>query len=126
MVCDHCDGCVTTETRSVSTRPKIGHESDRKYCRGARACKMDKIFEQFVQNLSMHDNASEIERLLRPTLDQYGFPCFAFLSFPPRGGADGMLAISTYPCFWVEQYCAKRYARIDPVISRSIATTLPS
>jgi LuxR family transcriptional regulator, activator of conjugal transfer of Ti plasmids len=86
---------------------------------------MDKIFEQFVQNLSMHDNASEIERLLRRTLDQYGFPCFAYLSFAPRGDDDDTLAITTYPSSWVEQYCANRYDRIDPVISRSIATTLP-
>jgi LuxR family transcriptional regulator, activator of conjugal transfer of Ti plasmids len=86
---------------------------------------MDKIFEQFVQNLSMHDNASEIERLLRRTLDQYGFPCFAYLSFAPRGDDDDTLAMTTYPSSWVEQYCANRYDRIDPVISRSIATTLP-
>ena len=86
---------------------------------------MDKIFEQFVQNLSMHDNASEIERLLRRTLDQYGFPCFAYLSFAPRGDDDDTLAMTTYPSSWVEQYCANRYDRIDPVIARSIATTLP-
>ena len=86
---------------------------------------MDKIFEQFVQSLPMHDNASEIERLLRRTLDQYGFPCFAYLSFAPRGDDDDTLAMTTYPSSWVEQYCANRYDRIDPVISRSIATTLP-
>jgi LuxR family transcriptional activator of conjugal transfer of Ti plasmids len=86
---------------------------------------MDKIFEQFVQNLSMHDNTSEIERLLRRTLDQYGFPCFAYLSFAPRGDDDGTLAMTTYPIPWVERYCANRYDRIDPVISRSIANTLP-
>src|SRR6201998_2771744 len=93
--------------------------------RGARARKMDKIFEQFVQSLSMHDNASEIERLLRRTLDQYGFPCFAYLSFAPRGDDEDTLAITHYPSSWVEQYCPNRYDRIDPVISRSIATTLP-
>src|SRR6202051_3010306 len=92
---------------------------------GRGACKMDKIFEQFVQNLSMHDNASEIEHLLRRTLDQYGFPCFAYLSFAPRGDDDDTLAMTTYPSSWVEQYCANRYDRIDPVIARSIATTLP-
>src|ERR1700692_2590929 len=86
---------------------------------------MDKIFEQFVQNLSMHDSASEIESLLRRTLDQYGFPCFAYLSFAPRGDDDDTLAMTTYPSSWVEQYCANRYDRIDPVIARSIATTLP-
>ena len=88
---------------------------------------MDKIFEQFVQNLSMHDNASEIEHLLRRTLDQYGFPCFAYLSFAPRGDDDDddTLAMTTYPSSWAEQYCANRYDRIDPVIARSIATTLP-
>jgi LuxR family transcriptional activator of conjugal transfer of Ti plasmids len=86
---------------------------------------MDKIFEQFVQNLSIHDSTSEIERLLRRTLDQYGFPCFAYLSFTPRGDDDDTLAMTTYPSSWVEQYRANRYDRIDPVIARSIATTLP-
>ena len=86
---------------------------------------MNEIFEQFIQNLSMHDNASEIERSLRRTLDQYGFPCFAYLSFAQRGDDDDTLAMTTYPSSWVEQYCANRYDRIDPVIARSIATTLP-
>ena len=87
---------------------------------------MNKMFEQFVQNLPAHDKASEIERLLRRTLDQYGFPCFAYLGFAPRGDDDDdTLAMTTYPSSWVEHYCAKRYDRIDPVISRSIATTLP-
>jgi hypothetical protein len=34
MVCEHCDGCVTTEIRNVTTRPQIGHESDRMCSRG--------------------------------------------------------------------------------------------
>jgi LuxR family transcriptional regulator, activator of conjugal transfer of Ti plasmids len=86
---------------------------------------MNEIFEQFIQNVTMHDNASEIERLLRTTLDQYGFPCFAYLSFAQRGDDDDTLAITSYPSPWVQQYCANRYDRIDPVIARSIATTLP-
>jgi len=86
---------------------------------------MNEIFEQFVRNLSLHENTSEIERLLRRTLDQYGFPCFAYLSFAPRGDDDDTLAMTTYPSSWVEQYCANRYDRIDPVIARSITTTLP-
>jgi LuxR family transcriptional regulator, activator of conjugal transfer of Ti plasmids len=86
---------------------------------------MDEIFEQFVQNLSMHDNAPAIECLLRRTLDRYGFPCFAYLSFAPRGDDDDTLAMTTYPSSWAEQYCANRYDRIDPVIARSVTTTLP-
>jgi LuxR family transcriptional regulator, activator of conjugal transfer of Ti plasmids len=86
---------------------------------------MNRIFEQFVQNLSMYGNTPEIERLLRQTLEQYGFPCFAYLSFTPRGEDDDTLAMTTYPSSWVKQYCANRYDRIDPVIARSIATTLP-
>jgi DNA-binding CsgD family transcriptional regulator len=86
---------------------------------------MNKILEQFVQNLSTHDNTSEIERLLRRTLDQYGFPCFAYLSFASGGDDDDTLAMTTYPSSWVEQYRANRYDRIDPVIARSITTTLP-
>ena len=86
---------------------------------------MDEIFQEFVQDLSMYDNTPEIERLLGRTLDQYGFPRFAYLSFAPRGDEDDTLAMSTYPSPWVKQYCANRYDRIDPVIARSIATTLP-
>ena len=86
---------------------------------------MDGIFQKFIEDLSMHDTTPEIERLLGRTLDQYGFPRFAYLSFAPRGDEDDMLAMSTYPAPWVKQYCANRYDRIDPVIARSIATTLP-
>jgi LuxR family transcriptional activator of conjugal transfer of Ti plasmids len=86
---------------------------------------VDEIFQKFIQDLSMHDNTPEIERLLGRTLDQYGFPRFAYLSFAPRGDEDDTLAMSTYPTPWVKQYCANRYDRIDPVIARSIATTLP-
>jgi LuxR family transcriptional activator of conjugal transfer of Ti plasmids len=86
---------------------------------------VDEIFQKFIQDLSMHDNTLEIERLLARTLDQYGFPRFAYLSFAPRGDEDDTLTMSTYPTPWVKQYCANRYDRIDPVIARSIATTLP-
>jgi LuxR family transcriptional regulator, activator of conjugal transfer of Ti plasmids len=86
---------------------------------------MDDVFEQFVQNLSMHDSASEVEHLLRRTLDQYGFQRFAYLGFSPRGDDDDTLVMTTYPSSWVEQYRANRYDRIDPVIAQSISTTLP-
>lgn len=86
---------------------------------------MDEVFEKFVQNLQMLDSAPEIERLLRQTLDHYGFPRFAYLGFSPRGDDDDTLAMTTYPSSWTEQYCANRYDRIDPVIARSVTTTLP-
>jgi DNA-binding CsgD family transcriptional regulator len=86
---------------------------------------MNDIFEQFIQNLSAHESTPEIERLLRRTLDQYGFPCFAYLSFAQRDDDDDTLALTTYPSSWVEQYRANRYDRIDPVVAHSITTTLP-
>src|SRR5258705_2274410 len=86
---------------------------------------MHEVFQKLIQSLSMQDNALEIEYLLGRTLDQYGFPCFAYLSFTPREDGDDPLAITTYPSSWVKQYCANRYDRIDPVIARAIATALP-
>ena len=86
---------------------------------------MDDAFEKFVQKLPMLDNAPEIESLLRRTLDHYGFSRFAYLDFSPRGDDDDPLAMTTYPSSWVEQYCANRYDRIDPVIARSVSATLP-
>lgn len=86
---------------------------------------MDDAFEKFSQNLPMLDNAPEIELLLRRTLDYYGFPRFAYLGFSSRGDDDDTLAMTTYPRSWVERYCANRYDRIDPVIARSVTTTLP-
>jgi LuxR family transcriptional activator of conjugal transfer of Ti plasmids len=83
------------------------------------------IFQNFIRILSTQNDTCEIERLLGRTLEQYGFPRFAYLSFTPRGDDDDTLAMTTYPSPWVKQYCANRYDRIDPVISRSIATTLP-
>lgn len=86
---------------------------------------MNEIFQQLIQSLAIHDSTSEIEQLLSRTLNQYGFPCYAYLSFMPREGGDDPLTITTYPGTWVKRYCANRYDRIDPVIARSIATTLP-
>jgi LuxR family transcriptional activator of conjugal transfer of Ti plasmids len=86
---------------------------------------MNEMFQQLIQSLSVHDNISEIEYLLGRTMDHYGFPCFAYLSFTPREDGDDPLTITTYPSSWVKQYCANRYDRIDPVVARSIATTLP-
>jgi LuxR family transcriptional regulator, activator of conjugal transfer of Ti plasmids len=92
---------------------------------GSEGVFMDETFQQFIRSLATHDNTDEIEYLLSRILDQYGFPCFAYLSFVPRDDDDDPLAITTYPSPWVKQYTANRYDRIDPVIARSIATTLP-
>jgi LuxR family transcriptional regulator, activator of conjugal transfer of Ti plasmids len=86
---------------------------------------MNGIFQQLIHSLATHDDTSEIEHLLSRALNQYGFPCFAYLSFTPREDGDDPLTMTTYPSSWVKQYCANRYDRIDPVIARSIATTLP-
>jgi LuxR family transcriptional activator of conjugal transfer of Ti plasmids len=86
---------------------------------------MNEVFQRFVQGIATHRKIPEIECLLGKTLDQYGFPHFAYLSFAPRDDDDDMLAMTTYPSPWVKQYSTNRYDRIDPVIARSIATTLP-
>jgi DNA-binding CsgD family transcriptional regulator len=92
---------------------------------GSEGAFMNEMFQELIQSLAMRDDTSEIEHLLRRTLNQYGFPCFAYLSFMPRDGSDDPLTITTYPSSWVQRYTANRYDRIDPVIARSIATTLP-
>jgi LuxR family transcriptional regulator, activator of conjugal transfer of Ti plasmids len=86
---------------------------------------MNEVFQSFVQSIALHHDKSEIECLLGQTLGLYGFPHFAYLSFAPGDDDDDMLAMTTYPSPWVKQYAANRYDRIDPVIARSIATTLP-
>lgn len=92
---------------------------------GVEGVFMNEIFQQLIQSLAMNDDTSEIEHLLSRTLNQYGFPCYAYLSFTTREDGDDPLTITTYPSSWVKQYCANRYDRIDPVVARSIATTLP-
>jgi DNA-binding CsgD family transcriptional regulator len=86
---------------------------------------MDTAFERFMAELPMQQDLADVQALLARELDYYGFRMFAYLSFVPGENIDKVLALTTYPSTWVKSYCSNRYDRIDPVIARSVSTTLP-
>jgi LuxR family transcriptional activator of conjugal transfer of Ti plasmids len=86
---------------------------------------MDSVFQRIMAELPTQQNLSGVQILLERELSHYGFRMFAYLSFVPGEGLDDVLALTTYPSSWVKCYCDNRYDRIDPVIARSVATTLP-
>jgi DNA-binding CsgD family transcriptional regulator len=86
---------------------------------------MDTAFQRFMTELPTLKHLSEAQSLLERELGYYGFEMFAYLSFVPGENIDEVLALTTYPQSWVECYCSNRYDRIDPVIARSVTTTIP-
>jgi LuxR family transcriptional regulator, activator of conjugal transfer of Ti plasmids len=86
---------------------------------------MDFAFQRFMAELPTQQNLSGVQSLLERELGHYGFRMFAYLSFVPGENIDKVLALTTYPSSWVKSYCGNRYDRLDPIIARSVSTTLP-
>jgi len=86
---------------------------------------MDAAFQRFMAELPVRQDLSGVQSLLERELGSYGFRMFAYLSFVPGENIDNVLALTTYPSTWVESYCSNRYDRLDPIIARSVSTTLP-
>jgi LuxR family transcriptional regulator, activator of conjugal transfer of Ti plasmids len=86
---------------------------------------MDFAFQRFMAELPAQQDLPGIQSLLERELGSYGFRMFAYLSFVPDDNIDKVLALTTYPPSWVKSYCSNRYDRLDPIIARSISTTLP-
>lgn len=86
---------------------------------------MDAAFQRFMAELPTRQDLTGVHSLLERELGCYGFRLFAYLSFVPGESIDKVLALTTYPSSWVKSYCSNRYDRLDPVIARSVSTTLP-
>jgi LuxR family transcriptional regulator, activator of conjugal transfer of Ti plasmids len=87
---------------------------------------MDSVFQRIMAKLPMQQDLPGVQSLLERELGHYGVRMFAYLSFVPgKSTTDEVLALTTYPPTWVKSYCSNRYDRVDPIIARSIATTLP-
>jgi LuxR family transcriptional activator of conjugal transfer of Ti plasmids len=86
---------------------------------------MDTVFHRFMAELTTQEDLPSVQSLLERSLDYYGFNMFAYLSFMPGESLDKVLALTTYPSSWVSRYCNNRYDRLDPIIARSVSTTLP-
>jgi DNA-binding CsgD family transcriptional regulator len=86
---------------------------------------MDSVFQHIMAELPTQQDLSGVQSLLERELGHYGFHMFAYLSFVPGENTDEVLALTTYPPSWVKSYCSNRYDRLDPIIARSISTTLP-
>jgi LuxR family transcriptional activator of conjugal transfer of Ti plasmids len=86
---------------------------------------MDVAFQRFMAELPTRQDLSAVESLLEGALTRYGFRMFAYLSFAPGENVEKLVALTTYPSSWVNSYCSNRYDRLDPIIARSVSTTLP-
>jgi LuxR family transcriptional activator of conjugal transfer of Ti plasmids len=86
---------------------------------------MDAAFQRFMAELPAQWDLSGVQSLLERELGHYGFRMFAYLSFIPGENIDKVVAVTTYPSAWVNCYCSNRYDRFDPIIARSVSTTLP-
>lgn len=86
---------------------------------------MDPAFQRFMADLPTQQDLAGVQSLLERDLAYYGFRMFAYLSFMPGENIDDVIALTTYPSSWVRSYCSNRYDRLDPIIARSVSTTLP-
>jgi LuxR family transcriptional activator of conjugal transfer of Ti plasmids len=96
--------------------------TQQRYGEGQR---MDTAFQRFMAELPTRQDLAAVESLLERALALYGFRMFAYLSFTPGESVEKILALTTYPSSWVESYSSNRYDRLDPIIARSVTTTLP-
>jgi DNA-binding CsgD family transcriptional regulator len=86
---------------------------------------MDTGFQRFMNELAACPDLPAVEKLLQQTLNSYGFQTFAYLAFRPGADAVDAIALGTYPSAWAQRYCDNRYYHCDPVLARSVVTTLP-
>jgi LuxR family transcriptional activator of conjugal transfer of Ti plasmids len=86
---------------------------------------MDTAFQRFINGLAGCPDLPAIEMLLQQTLGSYGFHTFAYLTFTLCDNADNAVTLGTYPPAWQQRYCSNRYDHVDPVVARSVVTTLP-
>jgi LuxR family transcriptional activator of conjugal transfer of Ti plasmids len=86
---------------------------------------MDAAFQRFMAELPTRQDLPGVQSLLERALGHYGFRMFAYLSFMPGENIDKVVALTTYPPAWVKCYCSNRYDRLDPIVARSLSTTLP-
>jgi LuxR family transcriptional activator of conjugal transfer of Ti plasmids len=86
---------------------------------------MDTGFQRFMNELAACPDLPAVEKLLQQTLNSYGFHTFSYLAFRPCTDAVNAIALGTYPSAWVQRYCDNRYYQCDPIVARSVVTTLP-
>ncbi|HWI27875.1 MAG TPA: LuxR family transcriptional regulator [Stellaceae bacterium] len=86
---------------------------------------MQTAFQRFMTELPDCQDLPAVKELLRRTLGNYGFDTFAYLTFTPGHTMDNAVPLTTYPEAWTQRYCRNRYDHLDPVLARSVKTTLP-
>jgi DNA-binding CsgD family transcriptional regulator len=86
---------------------------------------MQTAFQRFMTELPASQDLPAVNELLRQTLSCYGFYTFAYLTFTPGDDTDNAVPLTTYPAAWTQHYCDNRYDHIDPIVLRSVVTTLP-
>jgi LuxR family transcriptional regulator, activator of conjugal transfer of Ti plasmids len=85
---------------------------------------LHRTFQAFIDGLSASVDALDLHRVMADAASDLELPCFAYLALPPRGSRKPDL-ISSYPVAWTSHYLARRYERVDPVISQAASRPQP-
>lgn len=85
---------------------------------------MHRLFQAFIDGLADSVTAEDLHRVLGQTSAALSLSCFAYLSLPASRHQRPTL-ISNYPVIWTDHYLRQHYERVDPVISRVLATPEP-
>ena len=85
---------------------------------------MHRLFQAFIDGLADSVTAEDLHRVLCQASAALNLSCFAYLSLP-SGRDKPPTLISNYPVTWTDHYLRQHYEKVDPVISRVLATPEP-
>jgi len=85
---------------------------------------MHRLFQAFIDGLADSVTAEDLHRVLAQAGAALDLSCFAYFSLPASRHQRRTL-ISNYPVTWTDHYLRRHYERVDPVISKVLATPEP-
>ncbi|HTQ33350.1 MAG TPA: LuxR family transcriptional regulator [Stellaceae bacterium] len=85
---------------------------------------MHRLFQAFIDGLADSVTAQDLHRVLGQASAALDLSCFAYLSLPASRHQRPTL-ISNYPVTWTDHYLRRHYERVDPAISKVLATPEP-
>ena len=85
---------------------------------------MQRVFEEFVQNLMDAVDETSLQRALSSAASSFDLGQFAYLSLPASPSSRPTL-ISNYPHSWTSHYLCNKYETCDPVVTQAQAGQEP-
>jgi DNA-binding CsgD family transcriptional regulator len=86
---------------------------------------MDRRFQIYVDRLAAAGDFEALTAALADTSAELGLGRVAYLGLPPQPDGDRPILLSTYDEKWTGRYLAQGYQRVDPVVRRAAASSLP-